>query len=71
VKAADYNRLYFTDTELRTLAAGALRNVPVKAGHLRQELGWVVSSFVDSDCRLNCVIRIVEDTVEGSMTAKR
>jgi hypothetical protein len=30
-EAADYNGLYFTDAELRALATGALRDVPVSS----------------------------------------
>ena len=66
---ADYNGLYFTDAELRELARGQLQDVPVKAEHRGQELGRVVSSFVDGAGRLNCVMRIAEDTVEGAIAA--
>jgi hypothetical protein len=68
-EAADYNGLYFTDADLRELARGQLRDVPVKAEHRGQELGRVVSSSVDGDGRLNCVMRIAEDTVEGAIAA--
>ena len=63
-----YNGLYFTDSELRHLVGnGALRNVPVKAEHRGEQLGSVVSSFVDAAGRLNCVMRISDDTVEGAI----
>ena len=68
-EAADYNGLYFTDAELRELARGQLQNVPVKAEHRGQELGRVVSSFVDGEGRLNCVMRIAEETVEDAIAA--
>jgi len=68
-EASNYNGLYFTDEELRQLVQGALRDVPVKAEHRGQELGRVVSSFVDCDGKLNCVMRISEDTVEGAIAA--
>jgi hypothetical protein len=68
-EAADYNGLYFTDAELRELARGQLQNVPVKAEHRGQELGRVVSSFVDGEGRLNCMMRIAEETVEGAIAA--
>ena len=65
-----YNGLYFTDTELRELASdGRLRHVPVKAEHRGEQLGTVVSSFVDAAGRLNCVMRIADDTVEGAIAA--
>lgn len=67
---AGYNGLYFTDSELRELAGeGRLLHVPVKAEHRGQELGRVVSSFVDTAGRLNCVMRIADDTVEGAIAA--
>ena len=65
-----YNGLYFTDAELRQLSAdGRLLHVPVKAEHRGQELGRVVSSFIDPAGRLNCVMRIADDTVEGAIAA--
>jgi hypothetical protein len=67
---AGYNGLYFTDSELRDLAGkGRLLQVPVKAEHRGQQLGSVVSSFVDAAGRLNCVMRIEDDTVEGAIAA--
>ncbi len=66
----EYNGLYFTDSELRELVcSGALRNVPVKAEHRGEELGTVVSSFVDAAGKLNCVMRISDNTVEGAIAA--
>ena len=53
----DYNWLYFTDAELRELTRGQLQDVPVKAEHRWHELGRVVSSFVDGDGRMNCVMQ--------------
>lgn len=65
-----YNGLYFTDAELRQMSAnGRLLHVPVKAEHRGQELGRVVSSFIDPAGRLNCVMRIADDTVEGAIAA--
>ena len=65
-----YNGLYFTDHELRQLSAdGRLLHVPVKAEHRGQELGRVVSSFIDPAGRLNCVMRISDNTVEGAIAA--
>jgi hypothetical protein len=64
----EYNGLYFTDSELRELVcSGALWNVPVKDEHRGEELGTVVSSFVDAGGKLNCVMRINDDTVEGTI----
>ena len=69
-EAVDYNGLYFTDEELRQLARRQLQNVLVKAEHSGQELGRVVSSFVDGEGRLNCVMRIAEETVEGAIAVE-
>jgi hypothetical protein len=69
-ESAGYNGLYFTDSELRELAGeGRLLQVPVKAEHRGEQLGTVVSSFVDAAGRLNCVMRIADDTVEGAIAA--
>ena len=69
-ESAGYNGLYFTDSELRELASeGRLLNVPVKAEHRGEELGTVVSGFVDAAGRLNCVMRIADDTVQGAIAA--
>ena len=65
----DYNGLYFTDTELRELASRQLQDVHVKLEHSEEELGRLVSSFVDGVGRLNCLILITEDTVEGAIAA--
>ena len=54
-ESAGYNGLYFTDSELRELASeGRMLHVPVKAEHRGEQLGTVVSSFVDAAGRLNC-----------------
>jgi hypothetical protein len=68
-ESADYNGLYFTDAELRELACGQVQDVPVKEEHNGQELGHVISSFVDRVGRLNYVMWIAEDTVEGAIAA--
>ena len=61
--------VWWVGPQLRELARGQLQNVPVKAEHRGQELGRVVSSFVDGEGRLNCVMRIAEETVEGAIAA--
>jgi hypothetical protein len=69
-ESASYNGLYFTDAELHDLAKeGRLLNIPVKAEHRGEQLGTVVSSFVDTDGKLNCVMRIDDNTVEGAIAA--
>jgi hypothetical protein len=69
-ESASYNGLYFTDAELHDLAKeGRLLNIPVKAEHRGEQLGTVVSSFMDTDGKLNCVMRIDDNTVEGAIAA--
>ena len=61
----EYNGLYFTDTELRDLEGG-LNSIPVKAEHKGDQLGEIVSSFVDEEGRLQCLMRL-NDSVEGAI----
>lgn len=63
-----YNGLYFRDSELRSMAP-CLSGTPVKAEHVGENLGSVVSAFVDDNGRLNCVMRIDESSVEGAIAA--
>lgn len=65
-----YNGLYFTDRELREVVDGRrMLGVPVKAEHGGVHLGHVVSSYLDSSGRLNCVMKIDEHSVEGAIAA--
>jgi hypothetical protein len=67
---AGYNGLYFTDTELQAVVGERrMIGLPVKAEHGGAALGYVVSSYLDGDGRLNCVMRIDEDSVEGAVAA--
>ena len=69
-EADSYNGLYFTQQELNSLTAGpTLNNVPVKAEHKGNPVGHIVSSFVDDRGKLNCIMHINEDEVEGAVCA--
>ena len=69
-EANSYNGLYFTQEELNSLTAGPkLNNVPVKAEHKGNPVGHIVSSFVDDRGKLNCIMHINEDEVEGAVCA--
>lgn len=69
-EADSYNGLYFTQQELNSLTVGPkLNNVPVKAEHKGNPVGHIVSSFVDDRGKLNCVMHINEDEVEGAVCA--
>lgn len=63
-----YNGLYLRDCELRSLAP-AMGGTPVKAEHVGDNLGQVVSAFVDDDGKLNCVMKIDENSVQGAIAA--
>ena len=65
-----YNGLYFTQNELNNLTQShKLLNVPVKAEHKGDAVGHVVSSFVDDQGKLNCIMHINENEVEGAVCA--
>lgn len=69
-EGARYNGLYFTDHELREVVDHRrMIGVPVKAEHGGAQLGCVVSSYLDSSGRLNCVMKIDERSVEGAIAA--
>jgi hypothetical protein len=69
-ESAEYNGLYFTDAELQAVVGERrMIGLPVKAEHGGAPLGYVVSSYLDRDGRLNCVMRIDEDSVEGAVAA--
>ena len=69
-EADSYNGLYFTQQELNSLTtAHKLNNVPVKAEHKGNAVGHIVSSFVDDRGKLNCIMHIDENEVEGAVCA--
>ena len=69
-EADSYNGLYFTQQELNSLTtAHKLNNVPVKAEHKGNAVGHIVSSFVDDQGKLNCIMHINENEVEGAVCA--
>ena len=67
-ESESYNGLYLRDCELRS-AAPALNGTPVKAEHVGDDLGKVVSAFVDDEGKLNCVMKIDESSVQGAIAA--
>ena len=65
-----YNGLYFTENELKSLIKDSkLIDVPVKAEHKGDAVGRSVSSFVDDEGKLNCIMNINEDNIEGTVCA--
>ena len=69
-EAQNYNGLYFKHDELQQIAdSKSFNGVPVKAEHRGNTLGTVVSSFLDTNGCLNCVLDIDESSVEGALAA--
>lgn len=69
-EGATYNGLYYKQDELQSMvASGRLRDIPVKQEHTGNEIGRVVSSFIDSAGALQCVMEVDDSTVEGSIAA--
>lgn len=64
-----YNGLRFTEPELANIVrSGALTGIPVKTEHTGGNIGTVISSFLDREGQLQCVMDIEDDTVEGAIT---
>lgn len=69
-EADSYNGLYFTQNELQKLTQDqTLARVPVKAEHKGDPVGHIVSSFLDEQGKLNCVLHVDEREVEGAVCA--
>ena len=67
---AQYNGLYYTADELAALVqSNALHGVPVKTEHTGNEIGRVVSGFLDASGALQCVMEVDEGTLEGAIAS--
>jgi len=64
-ESAQYNGLYYTANELAAL----VRGVPVKTEHTGNEIGRVVSGFLDANGALQCVMEVDESTLEGAIAS--
>ena len=54
-----YNGLYMTQSELSRVVSGSkMRGIPVKTEHAGSEVGRVLTSFLDADGNLNCVMEL-------------
>jgi hypothetical protein len=54
-----YNGLYMTESELsRVVRDSKMRGIPVKTEHSGSEVGHVLTSFLDADGNLNCVMEL-------------
>eukprot|EP00960_Hanusia_phi_P065502 766114-Hanusia_phi.AAC.8 len=64
----DYNGLHLKDSEIdEVVQAREMIGLPVKIEHKGIGIGTVVSAFKDGDGRLNCVMEINRDEVEGAI----
>jgi hypothetical protein len=64
-----YNGLYLTEDELRRVVRqGLMHNLPVKTEHCGSAIGSVISSFIDADGQLNCVMHIANDSLPADLT---
>ena len=58
-EADTYNGLYMTQSELARVVSGSkMRGIPVKTEHAGSEVGRVLTSFLDADGNLNCVMEL-------------
>ena len=54
-----YNGLYMTQRELARVVSGSqMRGIPVKTEHAGSEVGRVLTSFLDADGNLHCVMEL-------------
>ena len=69
-EASTYNGLYLTQDEMNKMASeGTLHGIPVKTEHQGQNVGSIVSSFVDAKGCLQCVMEVDESSVEGALVS--
>ena len=65
-----YNGLYLKQEEMQQMyEENALQNLPVKQEHTGENVGRVVSSFIDNNNKLQCVLEIDESNFAGSLAA--
>ena len=63
-----YNGLHLKDSEIDEIIAGReMVGLPVKIEHKGVGIGSVVSAFKDREGRLNCVMELSPDEVEGAI----
>lgn len=66
---SSYNGLYFTQNELQNLVdSNDLCGTPIKTEHVGNNIGTVVSGFLNEHGQLQCVMEL-DDSVEGSLTS--
>lgn len=65
-----YNGLYFRQDELLHIHnEGLLKTLPVKQEHTGDQIGTVISSFIDKNNNLQCLLEVDESCMQGSLAA--
>ena len=63
-----YNGLYLTESELcRVVRDSKMRGIPVKTEHSGSEVGRVLTSFLDADGNLNCVMELSKSSLPACL----
>ena len=63
-----YNGLYMTESELsRVVRDSKMRGIPVKTEHSGSEVGRVLTSFLDADGNLNCVMELSKSSLPACL----
>jgi hypothetical protein len=67
-EADTYNGLYMTQAELaRVVSDSKMRGIPVKTEHSGSEVGRVLTSFLDADGNLNCVMELSKSSLPACL----
>jgi hypothetical protein len=67
-EADTYNGLYMTQAELaRVVSDSKMRGIPVKTEHSGSEVGRVLTSFLDADGKLNCVMELSKSSLPACL----
>lgn len=63
-----YNGLYLTDAEIENVVKDKkMQGIPVKSEHCGATVGTVISSFLNENRELKCLLEIENKSVEGSL----
>ena len=63
-----YNGLYMSESELsRVVLDSKMRGIPVKTEHSGSEVGRVLTSFLDADGNLNCVMELSKSSLPACL----
>jgi hypothetical protein len=63
-----YNGLYLTESELaRVVSDSKMRDIPVKTEHAGSEVGRVLTSFLDANGNLNCIMELSKSSLPACL----